>query len=100
MEDLTTKELEVVIGGAAAGGGGGGGGGFLSGLTNVLGAVSQGAGAFSSVASGIASLRTSKHTDKRTLAEIDKLKAETKMIYAQIAQLGAGGGAAQRPQAA
>ena len=92
MEDLSPSELEVVIGGLGGGGGGGGGGGFLSGLSNVLGAVNQGAGAFSSIAGGIASLRTSKHTDKRTLAEIDKIRAETKMIYAQMAQLGAGGG--------
>jgi hypothetical protein len=94
MEDLSTKELEVVIGGApaAAAGGGGGGGGFLSALGNIAGIASQGAGAFSSIASGISSLRTSKHVDKRTLAEVDKLKAETQMIYAQIAQLQAGGG--------
>ena len=89
MEDLSTKELEVVIGGAAAGGGGGGGG-FLSALGNIAGIASQGAGAFNSIAGGIASLRQSKHTDKRTDAEIEKLRAETKMIYAQIAQLGSG----------
>ena len=91
MEDLSPNELEVVIGGLG-GGGGGGGGGFLSALGNIAGIASQGANAFGSVASGIASLRTSKHADKRTDAEIEKIRAETKMIYAQMAQLQAGGG--------